>query len=270
MPELPEVETTCLGIRPHLVGSCIEVVEVRETRLRVPVPESLGLLGGCRIHGVSRRAKYILIGCDGGTVIIHLGMSGSLRICEIEVGLRKHDHVIFLLDSGKQMRFHDPRRFGVVDFTIGDPGEHVLLAGLGPEPLGDGFDVEYLVAACEGRGLPIKSLVMSNRVVVGVGNIYACEALYMAGIHPMRAAGRISRVRLGLLVGAIRNCLEEAIRSGGTTLRDFVREDGRPGYFKQKLQVYDRAGEPCRECGAGIRKVVLAGRSTYYCPVCQR
>jgi len=270
MPELPEVETTCRGIRPHLLGRRITAVEVRESRLRRPVPGALETLAGRTILSVERRAKYVLIACDGGTIIIHLGMSGSLRIGAVEFPMRKHDHVIFTFDSGQQMRFHDPRRFGLVDFTADAVETHPLFAQLGPEPFEEAFSTDHLVKACHGRGTAIKSVLMNNHVVVGVGNIYANEALYIARIHPARAAGRISRVRLERLVDAIRQRLREAIESGGTTLRDFVREDGEPGYFKQQLLVYEREGQACRRCDAVVRRMTLGGRSTYFCPACQR
>ena len=271
MPELPEVETTLRGIAPHLVGQRIIAVEVRERRLRWPVPQAVDELGGHRISAASRRGKYLLLEIEGqGTLILHLGMSGSLRVVDPKVEWRRHDHLAIRLASGRELRFHDPRRFGCVLFTRGDPRRHKLIRELGPEPLGEAFDADYLAAAARGRKLAIKQFIMDSHVVVGVGNIYACEALYMAGIHPGRAAGRVSRARLAALVAAIREVLGASIEQGGTTLRDFLREDGQPGYFKQSLRVYDREGEPCPGCGAPVRRIVQTGRSTFYCPRCQR
>jgi formamidopyrimidine-DNA glycosylase len=277
MPELPEVETTCRGIRPHLLGRQVAALQVRERRLRWPVPQELERLTGQRISAVERRAKYILIGAQGpagaarpGWAIVHLGMSGSLRVCDPATPLRTHDHLALTLDNQLQLRFHDPRRFGCWLWTPDDPLAHPLLRDLGPEPLGEAFDAEYLAQACHGRSVAIKQAIMDAGVVVGVGNIYACEALFSAGIDPRRPAGRISRARMARLVEAIRAVLARSIEQGGTTLRDFLREDGQPGYFRQQLQVYDRAGQPCRRCGTTIRRMVIGQRSTCYCPRCQR
>lgn len=270
MPELPEVETTCRGIRPHLAGRRIVAAEVRERRLRWPVPQGIDALAGQRIGSVQRRAKYILLGADKGTAIVHLGMSGSMRLCSPQLEWRKHDHVGLTLEGGLQLRYHDPRRFGCWLWTESDPLQHDLLRKLGPEPLGDAFTVEHLARVCAGRKASIKQTIMDAHVVVGVGNIYACEALFMAGIDPRRAAARVSRARLSLLLDAVKAVLAHSIEQGGTTLRDFLREDGSPGYFRQQLQVYDRAGEPCRKCGAPIRRIVLGQRSTCFCQHCQR
>lgn len=270
MPELPEVETTCRGIRPHLTGRRIQLVTVRESRLRWPVPEEIEGIHGRMVQSVSRRAKYILIGLDSGAhILIHLGMSGSMRICKPDVEARLHDHIILSLDSGYQLRYHDPRRFGCWLLTGSNPMEHPLLAGLGPEPLETGFHADYLKCACHGRGTRIKQVLMNAKIVVGVGNIYACEALYLAGIHPRRPASNISLTRLEKLVDSVKHVLARSIAEGGTTLRDFVREDGQPGYFKQQLMVYDREGKPCRQCGAEIKRIILGQRSTFYCPRCQ-
>lgn len=272
MPELPEVETTRRGIEPHLVGHPLTHVLVRESRLRHPVSESLEDLVGRKAQQVERRGKYLILTLDlGGSLIIHLGMSGSLRIAGKGEDFRKHDHVIFGLPDGLELRYHDPRRFGLVlHVPEGDPLDHPLLASLGPEPLGNGFDAALLHAACRNRTAPIKQVIMDASVVVGVGNIYASESLFHAGIRPRIAAKRVSRPRLEKLVSAIRQVLTESIEQGGTTLRDFVNSDGEPGYFRQKLFVYDRAGEPCRTCGEGIRHAVLGQRSTYWCASCQR
>jgi len=270
MPELPEVETTCRGIRPHLEGRRVTHVAVREARLRWPVAEEIGRLAGREVRAVRRRAKYLLVAFEHGTAIVHLGMSGSLRLCGPEVALRRHDHLALTLDSGLQLRFHDPRRFGCWLWTAGNPQEHPLLAALGPEPLEEAFSAAHLAAACRGKTAAIKTTIMDARVVVGVGNIYASEALFAAGIDPRRAAGKVSRARLARLVEEIRAVLARSISQGGTTLRDFLREDGEPGYFRQQLAVYDRAGEPCRTCGRPLRRIVLGQRATFFCPGCQR
>jgi len=269
MPELPEVETTCRGIRPHVEGCLIQSVEVLESRLRWPVAVQIEALTGSRVTNIRRRAKYLLIQTDTGTVIAHLGMSGSMRICRPHVPRRPHDHIILSLESGNELRYHDPRRFGCWLWTDSDPLNHPLLANLGPEPLEKDFNEEYLSGICRNRSTSIKQLIMNSEAVVGAGNIYACEALFNAGIHPCRRAGNISRRRLGILVQSIREVLQNAINQGGTTLRDFLREDGQPGYFKQSLKVYDREGQPCRTCGTIIKRINLGQRSTYYCPKCQ-
>jgi formamidopyrimidine-DNA glycosylase len=271
MPELPEVETTRRGIRAAIRGRTVAAMVLRERRLRWPVDPWLPReVAGQRIVDVRRRAKYLLIELERGTLIAHLGMSGSLRVLPATTPVLTHDHYDLLLDSGRCLRFNDPRRFGSLHWVSGDPEQHPLLAGLGPEPLKRGFDAGYLATKARGRRVAIKQFVMDQRVVVGVGNIYASEALFRAGIHPRRAAGRISRDRLDGLVRAVRDVLGEAIRQGGTTLRDYVNADGTPGYFRQQLSVYERAGEPCRRCGAAIRQVVQGQRSTYFCPACQR
>ncbi len=270
MPELPEVETTLRGISPHAVGREIVAVEVRERRLRWPVPRSVDRLVGASVQSARRRAKYLLLEVGGGTLLVHLGMSGSLRVVGPEAAWRKHDHLALRFDSGMELRYHDPRRFGCVLFCESDVRRHKLLRDLGPEPLGTAFDVTHLAAAAAGKKVAIKGLIMDSHIVVGVGNIYACEALAMAGIHPARGAGRVSKERLGRLVEAIQTVLGAAIEEGGTTLRDFLREDGSPGYFKQKLLVYDREGEACLACGATVRRAVQGGRSTFYCARCQR
>lgn len=271
MPELPEVETTRRGIAPHLTGHTLREVLVRERRLRWPVPEGLEtLLRGQQVRDVQRRAKYLLIGFEHGTLIAHLGMSGSLRLVEPGTALQKHDHVDIRLDSGLSLRLHDPRRFGALLWTGENPELHPLLASLGPEPLGEEFDGEYLYQALQRRKQAIKTAIMDNHVVVGVGNIYANEVLFLAGIDPRRACNRISRKRLVKLGGHIREVLAAAIAQGGTTLRDFVNPQGRPGYFQQTLNVYGRAGEPCPTCGTLIAHTVIGQRSTFYCPVCQR
>ena len=270
MPELPEVETTRRGIRTALAGCAITGMVLRERRLRWPVPRGLpGRLAGQRILEVRRRAKYLLIDLERGTLIAHLGMSGSLRVLPEATPPLAHDHYDLLLDSGSCLRFNDPRRFGCLLWVTGDATRHRLLAGLGPEPLERGFDADYLVDKARGRRVAIKQFLMDQRIVVGVGNIYASEALYRAGVDPRRAAGRVPRKKIERLVVAVREVLRAAIRHGGTTLRDYVNADGAPGYFSQDLFVYERSGLPCRHCGTAIRQVVQGQRSTYFCPSCQ-
>lgn len=271
MPELPEVETTRRGIEPHLVGRRVTGVIVRQRRLRWPVPRALDrALPGQIVRGVRRRAKYLLLDTDAGTAILHLGMSGSLRIVPSGLPAGKHDHVDIQFDSGQCLRLTDPRRFGALLWTTHDAQTHELLTGLGPEPLSTDFDGAHLFAASRGRKVAVKHFIMDSHIVVGVGNIYANEALFMAGIHPTRPAGRISRERYAALAQAIKQVLAASIEMGGTTLRDFVGGDGKPGYFKQTLRVYDRAGEPCRQCGAPIRGKRIGQRSSFYCVNCQR
>ncbi len=244
---------------------------VRDRRLRWPIAGGLeATLDGQLIRRVERRAKYILLALDGGTLIVHLGMSGSLRIVEPGVAPRPHDHWDLRVESGRILRFHDPRRFGSLHWTLADPLHHPLLARLGPEPLSDDFDARLLFKKTRGRSVSLKAFIMDSHVVVGVGNIYASEALFRAGIAPRRAAGRITRAQAAVLVEAIKAVLTEAIHTGGTTLRDYVNADGIPGYFRQQLYVYERAGEPCRICRTPIRHSVQGQRSTYWCAVCQR
>jgi formamidopyrimidine-DNA glycosylase len=270
VPELPEVETTCRGVRDSLVGRTISAFDLREPRLRWPVEPSLRQrLVGRRVHDVRRRAKYLLIDVDGGTLIAHLGMSGSLRVMPRAAPRLLHDHYDLVLDSGQCLRFNDPRRFGCLLWCDGDPAQHALLRSLGPEPLEPAFEAGYLAARARGRRCAVKLFLMDQRIVVGVGNIYASEALFRAGVRPRRAAGRIKAAEWQRIVAAIRDVLGEAIRQGGTTLRDYVNADGTPGYFRQQLYVYERADEPCRRCGTPIRHLVQGQRSTYYCPGCQ-
>ncbi|WP_213662428.1 bifunctional DNA-formamidopyrimidine glycosylase/DNA-(apurinic or apyrimidinic site) lyase [Stutzerimonas stutzeri] len=270
MPELPEVETTRRGIAPHLVGQRVSRVIVRERRLRWPIPEDLDVrLSGQRIEAVERRAKYLLIRFEAGTLIAHLGMSGSLRMVEGALPPAKHEHVDLLLESGQALRYTDPRRFGALLWSD-DPLNHVLLASLGPEPLSEAFDGERLFQLSRGRSMAVKPFIMDNAVVVGVGNIYASEALFAAGIDPRRPAGGISRARYVKLADEIKRILALAIERGGTTLRDFVGGDGKPGYFQQELFVYGRGGEFCKHCGTTLREVRLGQRASVYCSRCQR
>jgi formamidopyrimidine-DNA glycosylase len=271
VPELPEVETTRRGIAPYLIGRRIEQVMVHNPALRWPIPPSLPrLLRGREIHAIDRRAKYLLFDTGNGTLIVHLGMSGSLRLTPVETPAKKHDHFLLLLDDRMTLRLHDPRRFGAVLWHHGEIDRHPLLASLGPEPLEAAFDADHLHATCRGRKTSIKQHIMNSKVVVGVGNIYANEALFMAGIHPHRAAGRIARARVARLCECIKWVLQSAIEQGGTILRDFVHADGEPGYFSLRLHVYGKAGEPCHACGSPIRQTVIGQRSTFYCGRCQR
>ncbi len=271
MPELPEVETTRRGLAPVLEGRRIAKVVVRDRRLRWRLPAGFeGALEGRRVQTVARRAKYLLIGTDGGTLIVHLGMSGSLRVVAPDEPPKPHDHVDLVLSPRQCVRFNDPRRFGSMLFVTGDPLAHPLLRSLGPEPLSADFDADYLYRRTRRRRVAIKQLLMNSAIVVGVGNIYASEALFRAGVRPQRAAGRLSRAEVTRLVVAVRRVLGAAIKVGGTTLRDYVNADGLPGYFRQKLYVYERAGQPCRVCRTPIRQRTQGQRSTYWCPTCQR
>ncbi len=271
MPELPEVETTRRGLSPHVLQREILRVVVREPRLRWPVPESLGEeLPGQWFTSVDRRAKYLLFACSRGALLVHLGMSGSLRMAPVGEAPGKHAHVDLVFDSGQALRYTDPRRFGSLLWQPAGTGEHPLLQDLGPEPLGDDFDGELLYRKSRGRRTAVKPFIMDSRIVVGVGNIYACEALFLAGIHPARACGRISAMRYRRLAEAIRAVLGNAIRAGGTTLRDFSGGDGRPGYFRQQLHVYGRGGEECPHCRGSLRELRLGQRATVFCPACQR
>jgi formamidopyrimidine-DNA glycosylase len=270
MPELPEVETSRRGIAPWVLNQKVCGVVIRDRRLRWPVPEDIErLLPGQVIRSLRRRAKYLLFETSAGTAMLHLGMSGSLRIIDANEPAGKHDHVDIQFESGKALRFRDPRRFGSLLWTH-KPFEHDLLRSLGPEPLSDEFDGDYLWQKARGRRVSIKQFIMNGSVVVGVGNIYASEALFLAGIHPKRRADRISARRMMLLVDAIKTVLQSAIEAGGTTLRDFHGGDGEPGYFRQKLEVYGRDGEPCRRCKRLLSVVVLGQRSTFYCKGCQK
>lgn len=271
MPELPEVETTRAGIAPHTIGNTISDVIIRNRNLRWPITSGLAAkLKGHTILSVSRRGKYLLLAIDTGSLIIHLGMSGSLRMVVATSPPDKHDHVDIVFANGQCLRFHDPRRFGCVLWSREDPLQHKLIASLGPEPLTDDFSARHLFDLSRNKKAAIKSFIMDSKVVVGVGNIYASEALFRAGIHPKRAAGKVSRPRYERLANEIVEVLTEAIAQGGTTLKDFVGGDGKPGYFQQTLAVYGREGKPCINCGTAIKSVVLGQRSTYFCPQCQK
>ena len=271
MPELPEVETSRRGIEPHLKGQRISGVVIRQARLRWPIPDQLAtVLKGRKVLSVDRRGKYLLIRFHHGTLLIHLGMSGSLRILDQQTTAGKHDHFDLLLSSGKALRLRDPRRFGAVLWANASPQEHPLIACLGPEPLEASFNAAYLHAQGSRRRVAIKNLIMDSKILVGVGNIYASESLFRARIHPQRTSNRISIQRYAGLVESIREVLTKAIAVGGTTLRDFQREDGSPGYFAQELQVYGRTGEPCPACGEPIHNRTIGQRSSFFCPRCQR
>ena len=271
MPELPEVETTSRGIGPRIKGKTVDAVILRHRGLRWPVPAALTRsLPGKKILGVTRRAKYLLIRFAHGTLIVHLGMSGSLRLAACKQPAEKYDHVEIALTNGRCLRLRDPRRFGAVLWTTGDPDQHKLLKDLGPEPLGKDFTGDYLYARSRKRTGAIRDFLMNSHIVAGIGNIYANEALFHAGINPRRGAGRLAREDSARLVRAVRATLRRAIKAGGTTLRDFRNGEGRPGYFQQTLHVYGRAGEPCTACGTPVRGVRIGQRSAFFCPQCQR
>jgi formamidopyrimidine-DNA glycosylase len=277
MPELPEVEVTRRGVAPHIEGRVVEQVVCRRDGLRWPFPPGLGaLLAGRRILSTGRRGKYLLIHFEHGTLIVHLGMSGHLRVLPPGIEPRKHDHfdlVVNGLDGVQVLRLHDPRRFGAVLWHANEDGdleEHILLRGLGVEPLGEQFDGALLHRETRRRSAPIKQVLLAGDIVVGVGNIYACESLFRAGISPKTAASRISRARYDRLAEAIREILAAAIVQGGSTLRDFIAVNGQSGYFQQTYFVYDRAGVPCRQCEAPVRQIKQGQRSTFYCAQCQR
>ena len=271
MPELPEVETTVRGLAPVLEGRRIAAIELRRPDLRRPFPPDLRQrLTGARVTGLSRRAKYGLIATDrGDTLVFHLGMSGSWRVDPGEIGL--HDHVLIETEEGRRLALNDPRRFGSIDLVPTDRLESVEpFAAMGPEPLGEEFDSAYLARALAGRTAPIKAMLLDQRNVAGLGNIYVCEALHLARIAPGRAAGRISRPRLDRLARAVKTVLLEAIDAGGSTLRDYAQPNGELGYFSAKWRVYGREGRPCPVCGWTVRRRTDSGRSTFYCPTCQR
>ena len=270
MPELPEVETTRRGLAPLLTGRRISALYVRDARLRWPVAPTLaGQLREQSIHDVGRRAKYLLVDLERGALIVHLGMSGSLRVVPPGTPARKHDHVELQLEGGAALRLHDPRRFGCFLYTAADPAQHPLLRDLAPEPLEPGFDGDYLHRISRRRRVGVKLLLMNAKLVTGVGNIYASEALFRAHIRPGRRAASLSRAECTRLARAVRNVLSAAIRAGGTTLRDYYGAGGEPGLFRLKLYVYERAGQPCRRCRTPVRRIVQGQRSTYYCARCQ-
>lgn len=271
MPELPEVETTRRGVEPYVTGARVARVIVHEARLRWPVPDTLAReLSGQTITKVTRRAKYLLFHTARGVLLLHLGMSGRLRVVPADTPVQKHDHLDIVLAHGRMLRLNDPRRFGCALWLTSNPDEHPLLCDLGPEPLSTDFSGERLYSRSRGRTTAVKSFLMDGHNVVGVGNIYASEALHLAGLRPQRAAGKITRAEYARLAEGVRQILGEAITAGGTTLRDYVGVDGGTGYFQLQLRVYDRAGQPCLRCGSSIKQQVIGQRSSYYCPRCQR
>lgn len=271
MPELPEVETTRRGLEPLLVGQRIRTAVVRNRAMRKPVPRYLPQrLAGATVRALGRRGKYLLFDCGSGTLILHLGMSGRLWVVQDGAAPTRHDHFDLVLDNGTVVRLRDPRRFGLVLWQSGDPLAHALLAKIGPEPLSAEFDGTWLHRATRSRGAAIKQVLMDSHVVAGVGNIYANEALFHAGISPRTAARRLSRERCHVLVARIRETLELAISAGGSSLRDYVGSNGMAGNFQSQFTVYGRAGEPCPRCGGAIREIRQGQRSTFFCPRCQR
>lgn len=270
MPELPEVETTRRGIAPYIQQKKFQSVVIRQSQLRWSVPDSLPTdLPGLTVHSVTRRGKYLLLNTDAGTLLIHLGMSGNLRITTADQALRKHDHIDFIFDDGTILRLNDQRRFGAVLWTVEPIEAHPLLATLGPEPLSDNFNGEHLFSRSRKRIVPVKNLIMDSHIVVGVGNIYASESLFLAGLHPKRPAGEIELADYQRLAEAIKSVLQQAIAQGGTTLRDFTNAQGKPGYFQQALSVYGRDGQACLRCAEPIRQIKIGQRASYFCDSCQ-
>ncbi|MEJ2042342.1 MAG: bifunctional DNA-formamidopyrimidine glycosylase/DNA-(apurinic or apyrimidinic site) lyase [Reinekea sp.] len=271
MPELPEVETTRCGIEPHIKNRCISRIVIRDSRLRWPVPDDLDIWSrDQKVLAVERRSKYLLIQLERGTLLVHLGMSGNLRVLFDDPTPGKHDHIDVEFEHGIRLRYNDPRRFGAWLYTEASLLEHELIRHLGPEPLTDAFNADYLYQLSRHRKTKIKTFIMDARIVVGVGNIYANEALFYAGIYPHKVVGRITKAEAERLVHEIKTVLARAIEQGGTTLKDFVGGDGKPGYFAQSLSVYGRAGELCLSCGSLIREMRTNNRTTCYCPNCQK
>ena len=270
MPELPEVETTRKGIKPYIQDQRVTKLIIRQPKLRWPIPLSLHDMQGHKIRSVKRRGKYLLLETDQGTALLHLGMSGSLRVVDADSAHEKHDHVDIVFANNKAIRLRDPRRFGALLWTVDDPLQHKLIRSLGPEPLSDAFNADYLFKQSRGRTVSIKQFIMNGHMVVGVGNIYACESLFKSGISPKRSAGKVSKKRYETLVLMIKEVLADAIEQGGTTLKDFVQAEGKPGYFQQQLNVYGRMDDDCLVCGSTIKKITQGQRSTFYCGTCQR
>lgn len=269
MPELPEVETTLRGLEPHLIDRSITAISIKQPKLRWPVPAEIMNLQHATIDKISRRAKYLLMYTTRGNMIWHLGMSGSMRLLDVEQPGSKHEHIKITLNDKLSLRYIDPRRFGALLYTDSDPLNHKLLCRLGPEPLTDEFNTDYLQQQCATRSVAIKQLIMNSYIVVGIGNIYACESLFLSAINPKTKASKISRQRLDRLVAAIKAVLNQAISQGGTTLQDFTRSDGQPGYFAQSLNVYGNQSI-CPKCGKPVSRIIQAQRSTFYCKNCQR
>jgi len=271
MPELPEVETTLRGIEPHITQQEVAKVYTRTEKLRWPVPKRLnGTIKGKKVLGVQRRGKYLLLNFINGCLLVHLGMTGSFKVLKNASKPNKHDHIDILFSNGRCLRYTDPRKFGAFIWTTENPFQHDLLNKLGPEPLSDEFNAEYLFNTCFKRTASIKTHIMNQKIVVGVGNIYASESLFKAGIHPERAASRISYARLEKFVKEIKKTLRAAIKKGGTTLQDFTSPDGSQGYFSIKLQVYGKGGQPCPKCSRIIKARVIGQRNSFYCPGCQK
>ena len=270
MPELPEVETCRRGITPYLLNQRVESIIIRQPKLRWPIPKTIQNMCGQIINHISRRGKYLLFNTNTGSAILHLGMSGRLHLLKQKIEAKKHDHVDICMENGACLRFCDPRRFGALLWTETEPQQHPLLVKLGPEPLSNNFNTDYLYTKAQKSKRPIKLLIMDSQIVVGVGNIYANEALFQAGIHPRRMSQRIAKRRIKVLVSAIKAVLKKAIKAGGTTLRDFHASDGKPGYFQQKLQIYGRAQQSCIICHTTIKIIRLGQRSTFYCSNCQK
>ena len=275
MPELPEVETTLRGIEPHIDGKKIEKVTIRQFKLRWPVhPDLAQILAGRKVLACNRRAKYLIITFETGILLIHLGMSGSLRIFTADderiATPDKHDHLDFVFDDGTVLRYHDPRKFGAVLWYEGIAEHHPLLEKLGPEPLSEAFDANYLYQKLKTQKRAVKLALMDNAVVVGVGNIYANESLFLCGLHPLKLAANLTRNQCERLVDTIKSVLAKAIEQGGTTLKDFLQPDGRPGYFAQELLVYGNKGKPCPKCGTKIESLIIGQRNSFYCPMCQK
>ena len=270
MPELPEVEVSRLGISPHMLGQHITKIQIRQPQLRWPVPADILLAEGKTVTAVRRRAKYLFIDTDAGSIVLHLGMSGKLCVVDKNAPLLKHDHLIVELSSGKSLRFNDARRFGACLWQADEEETLPILTSLGPEPLTQEFDGKRLYGLSRGRQQAVKNFVMDNKVVVGVGNIYANESLFLAGIDPRRKAGKVSAKRYNELAQVIKEVLQKAIAQGGTTLKDFTQADGKPGYFAQQLMVYGRAGEPCNQCQGVIQSAIIGQRNSFFCPTCQR
>jgi len=270
MPELPEVEVCRLGISPHIIAKQVTQVIIRNASLRWPIPDDIRSVVGLPVLKVDRRSKYLLIRFSTGTLLIHLGMSGTIRVIEQSTPIAKHDHFDLVFQHGKALRLNDPRRFGAVLWLENDQDELGLLTKLGPEPLSDDFYHGYLFSKAKNRKVPIKTFLMNNHVVVGVGNIYANEALFQAGILPTTKAGDINENRFNKLTDIIQQVLSAAIAQGGTTLKDFTQADGRPGYFAQSLMVYGRAGEPCVNCQTKLIEIRQSNRSSVFCPSCQQ
>ncbi|MGF1721740.1 bifunctional DNA-formamidopyrimidine glycosylase/DNA-(apurinic or apyrimidinic site) lyase [Vibrio kyushuensis] len=269
MPELPEVEVSRMGISPHLIGQTIQSITFRTPKLRWDIPQELKQIEGEVILTISRRAKYLIIETDIGSAIVHLGMSGSLRVLEADFEASKHDHVDLKLTNGKVLRYNDPRRFGC--WLWMKKGEsHSVLENIGPEPLTDEFSSAYMFEKAKGKRVTVKQFIMDNKNVVGVGNIYVCESLFSANIHPTRLAGKVLKREWDVLVPEIKQVLAKAIKQGGTTLKDFAQADGKPGYFTQELNVYGRAGKRCSICGKKIEEQKISQRNTFFCSNCQR